>query len=133
MTQKTLPLPRHAYVETPYGGDYLTCPLCQSMTDIDTENNFGDNVYHYCEKCNILFTLCCTHIERGCTDDVYFAKLITSFTNNNNEKIYAMPVFNSINEAITQFPLINPIFTCYNLDCKFNNAVFKCYESKCLQ
>ena len=90
-----VPLPKHGQPcmmcnETIYnyhtcsGGDYSMCVLCGDLCD-DEKTGYmsfsrvwptsGD----YCGKCNILFRKGCLHAQEGCTDDISFGSLISSF------------------------------------------------------
>ena len=80
-------------IETPFGSDYVTCPLCEHwsehggssdiISDIldkrEKETGIEEDLLYYCEKCNIMFRVGCTHAVNGCTDDVYHAELIKSY------------------------------------------------------
>lgn len=81
------------YVETPSGGDYTTCPVCTKScccrdppgtNELCKHQHFDNTKYegaiHYCRSCKILFSWGCTHACMGCTDDIYYGMLISSFT-----------------------------------------------------
>ena len=97
-------------VETPWGADVFTCPLCGRDDDYHTflyeEDPFyfdkeGDNkseCHHYCRDCHILYDASHVQEDRGCTDSVYYGKLIESFEYNGI--LYnGMPAFKSKKEA----------------------------------
>ena len=88
-------------VTTPMGGEYVTCPLCETMCECCGYNwqqyediDDGDDEYHYCGKCNIAYDVSSVHAENGCTSGIYFGKLITNFEYN-NQNYEGMPVFQS--------------------------------------
>jgi len=86
-------------IETPYGADYVTCPLCKywniqgDVSDIisdilekrEKETGIEEYTPYYCEKCNIMFRFGCTHAVNGCTDDIYHAELIKSYRVENQD------------------------------------------------
>ena len=88
-------------VTTPNGADYYTCPLCDGTSydlygyDDAYDHDFITDAPAYCETCNILFGIGCTHAVNGCTNDIYYASLV-HVNDNNNIKI---PQFDNSDEA----------------------------------
>jgi len=129
---KTIPLPKYALVETPQGADYHTCPLCEFWSnlfvgdcpEINKEEHYvnedgifcktcnNGNAHFYCTNCNIIFDSCCVAKRKGCTDDIYYGLLISSFEENGVVQI-GMPSFDSIDHAIKIYPTMNAKFLCY--------------------
>lgn len=115
-------------VETPSGGDYYTCPICragceccfshyktakdlQEKRDIIYSDDYDGDEYHYCKYCRIIFDIYCTHAVNGCTDDVYFAQLVKSYTYEG--KTYeGMIEFDSYRECLEKIPLIKIEWIC---------------------
>lgn len=110
---------------TPSGGDYVTCPLCGngclccgfSTLDYDSDCEIDE---HYCNGCNILFNIGCTHSVNGCTDGIYYGKLIKSYTYQ-NITYDGMPKFKSFTHMFKILPHIKKInwqCMCYISNCK---------------
>ena len=100
---KSISIPIFPTVETPCGADYFTCPICYTGSDTFIDDNEDENEYsiswcRYCLDCNIIFDAGCVLSRRGCTDSVYNGLLINSFSNESNNRIHRMPVFNSYDE-----------------------------------
>jgi hypothetical protein len=102
-------------ITTSQGGDYVACPCCSFY-----DSKYIDNNRRYCQKCNILFEMSCTHAENGCTDDVLYSKFINKYTFDGND-FEGIPVFESINSAkkllkTNRFKVIETICTCKGQD-----------------
>lgn len=96
---------------TPNGADYFTCPCCGESDFIGTEEEensvntckierkFNDNddmrfKYSYCNHCGIIFSLGCTHSDRGCTDNIFNCHFIAKWKNKiTNVEYDGMPKF----------------------------------------
>lgn len=117
--------------ETPSGGDYTTCPICDNIggnidfiLDKDTGKKIiisEDDYYldgyrdHYCDRCHTLYDLGCRHCESGCTDDIYHGMLVSSIKC--GDKQYdGMPIFESIDHCRQVLPnfVLNWYCTCQN-------------------
>jgi hypothetical protein len=111
------------FCETPSGSDYHTCPCCgkpdfkylvtsearftkrlnltntEQLTKYDflKKEEYDDdmrNTFDFCDSCNIIFELGCTHSSRGCTDDIYNCHFISKWKNKvTNEEHNGMPQF----------------------------------------
>jgi hypothetical protein len=93
-------------VSTPYGGDSVTCPLCESTSNSINDKDFnvtGDDVPIYCKNCNSVFMFDKTHAYNGCTYDVYYGELVYEYEYG-EIKYNGMPVF----ESFSQFKLMYP-------------------------
>jgi hypothetical protein len=56
-------------------------------------------IYNYCDKCNILFELGCTHCVVGCTSDVYNGHFIKQWTDKTTDIVYdGMPQFDNVDD-----------------------------------
>jgi hypothetical protein len=112
------------YVETPFGGDYLTCPLCDNQYENDYEIE-----YCFCEKCMIIYNIGCKHAENGCTDNIYNVHFIGKYKYN-DEIFIGMPQFDDKNQ-INDIEILEWI--CPNNGCICENAYYKesKYYSKC--
>ncbi len=79
--------------ETPFGGDEINCPSCNSYFDIvyigdDEHENYDikyDNIDFikdsvYCKKCHIIFGICCVECERGCSESTNYSELLVIIT-----------------------------------------------------
>lgn len=69
---------KSAFTTTPRGADFVLCPDCQAY--IVTDGNYiNDNNRNcdicVCDKCSMMFDICCSHGVNGCTDDTYYARL----------------------------------------------------------
>lgn len=86
----------YRYIETPLGGDYITCPKCMEMIEINDECIFCDDnddlEGYYCIQCNILFDTGCVVIQKGCTDDEYAMEYIKNFKINGKQYL-GTPIF----------------------------------------
>lgn len=138
---------KHIY--TPFGGEYIKCPICENRVDEyyhdlymasdenENVNNPDNKLYkilfkkldisfaHYCIRCHLLFDKCCTYEAQGCTDDIYYAKVITECEING--KLYkGIPLFcKETEEQLSEedcYILENAKFT-YNCECPGN-----CYQ-----
>lgn len=73
---------RGHFVETPFGGDQVTCPFCGQSSDLideDTDVDCAEDTLRYCAGCRVVFDYGCTHASNGCTDDVCHAVLVDSY------------------------------------------------------
>ena len=117
---------------TPSGADYTTCPIC-GIGDSYVDYNYDENHdFHYCDHCNIVYKLGCTHGVNGCTDDTYYAELVNGFKIGNME-YSGMPVFNSYKECLD---LINNYELYWVCTCKGNcsdcpKSAYPEYDIKC--
>jgi|SRR6478609_3053377 len=126
-------------VDTPFGADHLTCPLCDacdSLPEIDEQcDKFTDAIYShpdidysdrhfgYCKNCKILFAPSCTHRVAGCTDSTQYALLVKSFTLDGVKYDDLMPTFSSFDEVIDTIKDYKFEFVC---TCKgFSNDCLK--------
>lgn len=102
------------YYETPCGGDYSTCPYCDSWDDTDavmkglgmTEeeireiNRADDNrSLSYCGKCRLISFGGCMYEMNGCTDGKYNGHFIAEWIDKKTGETYVgMPRFDSDQE-----------------------------------
>jgi hypothetical protein len=98
-----------AFTHTPNGGDYIQCPLCENTEykykeyDHNDPSTFHDydhddnRNFSYCDSCNIIYDMCCTHMISGCTDNTYNARIIYKYVHNDIQYI-GSPMFDSVNE-----------------------------------
>lgn len=106
--------------QTPFGGDTVTCPLCEffgleymignkseKWNELSQKYKNFDKLAHgyeygiydfdYCIKCNILFSLGCKREENGCSSSVYNAHLIGKWEY--QDTVYCgMPIFDNVEE-----------------------------------
>lgn len=106
---------------TPNGGDYSTCPSCNGADfmcynsyeetrkilmgyaneyehefelELDFEDDDMREMFPYCNKCNIIFELGCTHAIYGCTDSIYNCHFIKKWRDKTTNIAYVgMPKF----------------------------------------
>jgi hypothetical protein len=90
---------------TPRGADYHTCPICGDRTENMCEANNACTVCNdasYCNKCNIIFDVGCTHACNGCTEDCHNGHIVSSWKDIEKNIIYdGMPVFKSFDAFLT--------------------------------
>lgn len=120
--------------DTPQGADCTSCPICKSgcwypipyyydedKGEVVKDENYQGPNYNYCDQCNIVFGLGCTHGVNGCTDDIYHGRLVYSYEYG-GEKHDGMPVFESVKHCRKVLPnmKLNWFCTCNNnqYDCK---------------
>ncbi len=124
---------------TPNGADWTTCPICgynclcchgsYHISNESNESNERDEFnkldleYHYCFECNILYTEGRIHAENGCTDSIYWGKLIESYTYK-DITYEGMPQFESISECAKLLSQMQLNWQCTGFgDC--SNAYYK--------
>jgi hypothetical protein len=99
-------------VTTPFGGDSVTCPLCDSTSNSIYDEDFNDtddDVPIYCKNCNSVFMFDKTHASNGCTDSVYYGKLVYEYEYG-EKKYNGMPVFESFSQFKSMYPNLNMKF-----------------------
>lgn len=124
-------------VTTPIGADYTTCPLCGNWTDDITEEEDTllekleeeiNKWYYYCKRCNIIYDLGCYHAINGCTDNIYYGKVVKEYKEKEKDnKIIGMPQFDSIQEYVTLIKQLELIWEC---KCKLNGDCKRCPNQK---
>jgi len=128
---KSIPIPKILrFVSTPRGADYFTCPLCGTWSDSfvadDPDESCTDDVYvcHFCNDCGIVFHAGCEAIRRGCTDSDYNPIIIIQFTDEKQDIINEIPIFESYEEMKKQLPTLNPVLKCMCDDECYHNKIF---------
>ena len=104
-------------VYTPSGADYNTCPICHNGDwDVDYDDDWDvdydddwDYDYYYCDKCNILYDFDKMHAVEGCTDNIYYGKLVTKYKLN-GKLIEGMPKFESYKHYLHLKPQLELFF-----------------------
>lgn len=82
------------FCRTPNSGDDLVCPVCYECFEPKHLTNAWVDI---CPRCKIIFRECCSHADNGCTEDTYYAKLVTHYSID-GFKFSGMPVFSNLNE-----------------------------------
>ena len=111
------------FIITPHGADSETCPCCgaddyvnsvwnelrrdyaaekhqrlQVLLDDECTNDVRSE-FRFCDKCNIMFLLGCTHAVAGCTDNVFNAHFIKEWQDKRTNIVYqGMPQFDSVDD-----------------------------------
>jgi hypothetical protein len=97
---------------TPDGADYHSCPCCGKndfLNEVglypdtkyeflfeDTSEDDMRTMYRYCDKCNIMFNIGCSHAVAGCTSDVYNGHFIKQWKDKTTNIVYnGMPQFDN--------------------------------------
>jgi len=109
-----------AFCNLQMGGDYITCPKCDHYFSSDdqiltsSDNIYEDYVY-MCPKCTLIFDNHCSHAVNGCSDDVYYAQLVTGFRLD-GAYFEGSPKFNNIQEieVIARTCKIELILDCWS-------------------
>lgn len=126
-------------VTTPVGADFHTCPLCGNWTDDLKEEELDLFLEEleclYCKRCNIVYYYGCSHAVNGCTDDLYYGKIVTSYTYQGNV-FNGMPQFESIEECTKLLKesqlLLNWECMCIQNSCKgCPKAYYPTYHRNC--
>lgn len=140
------------FSHTPNGGDYISCPACGTSDFLndnwcfanETKYNFLQNdefendmrnLYPYCDKCKIIYSLGCKHNIVGCTDDVYNGHFIKKWKDKTTETNYeGMPLFDNTDDwfkNVTNVEILEMFCPHNNYKCpktiyKFTNSWEKC-------
>ncbi len=99
-------------VETPNGGDYITCPRCNNW--VKQEDEYLDQIimeflydYNICDKCNLVFNSGCKLCENGCTDSMYYPKVYINkndiFEFKRSSTIEQINIFNKLINAYKKY------------------------------
>ena len=94
------------YLPLSAGGDSVTCPLCESTSNSINDEDFNDtddDVPIYCKNCNSVFMFDETHACNGCTDSVYYGKLVYEYEYG-EKKYNGMPMFESFSQFKSMYP-----------------------------
>ena len=133
------------FSSTPSGADYRTCPICsnsdyysQNYKMFDDDKDYGQLLdYDYCDRCNIVFEIGCTHMVLGCTDDYYNGHIIGEWEYK-GEHFIGSPQFENVEEWIKEFNNIKIIkWVCLNngwtctSKIKYNIKEYPQYYYKC--
>jgi len=90
---------------TPNGGDYITCPLCNSGSqyiEMDNPEYEPNHDFDYCTKCNILYCIGCVHSVAGCSDNTFNGHLIGKWKYDGNVYV-GMPCFDNLDEYLEKY------------------------------
>jgi hypothetical protein len=94
-------------METPHGGDYYTCPLCEQWISVEIFDILPEGITSlqypdYCPTCKIIFNRSCQYRTGGCTDGDWFVQLVKSFKYKG--KLYeGMPLFENYEDVYKNF------------------------------
>jgi len=113
---KNIDIPTHQkdihFITTPQGANYITCPFCNEWIDSSDDNYFENIEMEYCAHCKILFDLGCVYAELGCTDDIYYAKLVSKWEYNGEVHDGMILFDNYIELADNKIKILETICTC---------------------
>src|SRR3989442_526797 len=71
------------YTDTPFGGDYTTCPFSDHNYENDNIHIYFKNTdYEYCISCKKIFDTSHIYNCNGCTDSDYFVSTISKYSLN---------------------------------------------------
>lgn len=125
------------FCATPCGADCDSCPICGDLIYPDDSDDDSDEKLQgtFCKHCQLVFDFGCIHSEIGCTDDIYYAEMVTSYSYNGETfigtpKIETKKEFQELCQKGYTFN-----FTCMcggkSYDCKKAHYVREPVYSKC--